>query len=217
MPIYKNYDKEFFKSWSHDMAYILGFLFADGNIVVTKRGTHFVSLYSADKEIVQAIQKCFKSDHVISARTSQTGVVYRIQIGSKEWFSDLCALGLFPNKTKRMELPTIPDDFFGDFVRGYFDGDGNVWSGYIHKKRPISLLTLRTSFTSGSHNYLVSLKNELRRHGVSGGSIFVSKTKHFSRLTFSLGDTLKLYKIMYNAPHKLYLKRKKSIFKQFVK
>jgi hypothetical protein len=30
-----------------------------------------------------------------------------------------------------MKLPKIPLNFFGAFVRGYFDGDGNVWSGFL--------------------------------------------------------------------------------------
>lgn len=217
MPIQKIYNKNFFKTWSADMAYILGFLYADGNIVQTKRGTHFVALYSADKEILEAVLRCFQSNHRLGARKSLTGCVYRIQIGSKEWFKDLGELGLFPNKTKRMQLPVLPAQFFGDFVRGYFDGDGNVWTGFIHKDRASPSSTLRVSFTSGSPEYLLSLLEALKLRGIAGGSIFDSKIRHFSRLTFSLRDALKLYEIMYNAPHKLYLKRKKSIFEQFVK
>lgn len=217
MPIQKTYDKNFFKTWSSDMAYILGFLYADGNVVKTKRDTHFVALYSADRDILEAVLNCFQSDHKLSKRSSLTGDVYRIQIGSKEWFADLGLLGLTPNKTKRMLLPFVLGEFFGDFVRGYFDGDGNVWSGLIHKDRGTPTSTLQVSFTSGSHEYLVSLKSAIQSHGVKGGSIFVSKTRHFSRLTFSLKDALKLHGIMYNAPHKLYLKRKKVVFEQFVK
>lgn len=41
MPIQKKVDMKFFKKWNKDMAYILGFLFADGNIIKTKRGYSF--------------------------------------------------------------------------------------------------------------------------------------------------------------------------------
>ena len=55
MPIPKKYNKDFFKTWSSDMAYILGFMYADGNIIKTKRGTHFIAVYSADEDILIAM------------------------------------------------------------------------------------------------------------------------------------------------------------------
>ncbi|KXK00108.1 MAG: hypothetical protein UZ19_OD1000154 [Parcubacteria bacterium OLB19] len=148
VPIIKNYAKDFFKKWSHDMSYILGFIYADGNIVKTKRGTHFVSIYTADKELLKSIKIIIKSEHAISERNSSSGKVFRLQVGSKEWYSDLSEIGVFPNKSLRMRLPDIPDKYFGDFVRGYFDGDGNVWVGEIHKNRLSPSLTLQIAFTS---------------------------------------------------------------------
>lgn len=199
------------------MSYILGFLYADGNISKTKRGTHFVAIYTADKHILVAMRKCFLSDHKISERKSATGTVYRIQVGSKEWFSDVGKLGLFPNKTMRMQLPIVPNEYFGDFIRGYFDGDGNVWSGLINKHRKTPTKILQAVFTSGSHEYLKSLCETLQSKGIQGGSLYVPKKGNYARLVLSSKDALKLYKIMYNAPHKLFLKRKKIIFEQFIK
>lgn len=199
------------------MAYILGFLYADGNIVKTKRGTHFITIYTADRHILEAMRRCFQSDHKLSERKSLTGSVYRIQVGSKEWFSDVERLGLFPNKTKRMQLPDVAGNFLGDFVRGYFDGDGNVWSGFINKHRKTPTKILQAVFTSGSHEFLVSLRDALQSHGIQGGGLYVPKNGNFTRLVLSSKDALKLYEIMYNAPHKLFLKRKKIIFEQFIK
>ena len=216
MPIFKNYDKEFFKTWSRNMAYILGFLYADGNMIKTKRGTHFIAFYSNDFSLLQEIKNVIKAEHVISKRSGRTGEVCRLQIGSREWFDDLCALGLTPNKTKRMLLPDIPDEFFTDFVRGYFDGDGNVWIGHVHKYRPTSTYTIQTSFTSGSMAFLESLRCRLHTQGLVGGSLFKLKAGNYGRLTLSKQDTLKIYRIMYNAPHRLYLERKKVVFEEFV-
>jgi len=199
------------------MAYILGFLYADGNIVKTKRGTHFITFYTADKHILESMQRCFQSEHKLSERKSLTGSVYRIQVGSREWFIDVGKLGLFPNKTKRMQLPDVPKKHFGDFVRGYFDGDGNVWSGFINKHRKTPTKILQAVFTSGSHEYLVALRTALQVKGIKGGGLYVPKDGNFTRLVLSSKDALKLYEIMYNAPHKLFLKRKKIIFEQFVR
>lgn len=163
------------------------------------------------------MRKCFQSDHKLSERKSLTGCVYRIQIGSKEWFKDLGEIGLFPNKTKRMLLPCIPEEFFGDFIRGYFDGDGSVWSGIVNKHRKTPTKVLQAVFTSGSLEYLLSLRDILQSLGIDGGGIYTPKMAHYSRLVFSTKDALKLYKIMYNAPHKLHLRRKKVVFEKFMK
>jgi hypothetical protein len=217
MPIPKLYNKDFFKTWSTDMAYILGFMYADGNLVKTKRGNHYVAIYTADEPLLVAMAKCMQSEHKIAERKSETGANYRIQIGSKEWFEDLGKLGLFPDKTSRMRLPETPEKYFGDFVRGYFDGDGNVWKGLIHKDRATTTLTIQVSFTSCSQKYLSDLRLSLQILGIKGGGIFTPKKLNYSRLTFSSNDALKIYEIMYNSQHKLYLKRKKIVFEQFIK
>jgi intein/homing endonuclease len=217
MPIPKKYNKDFFKTWSSDMAYILGFMYADGNIVETKRGNQYVAIYTADRELLVAIAKTMQSEHKVAQRNASAGCVYRIQIGSRVWFADLGMLGLWPNKTKRMKLPHIPKEYFGDFVRGYFDGDGNIWVGFVHKERKTALQTIQVAFTSQSTEYLRSLHQGLQRQGIVGGSLYISKKKHFARLAFSVTDALKIYEIMYNCRHKLYLKRKKVVFEQFMK
>jgi intein/homing endonuclease len=198
------------------MAYVLGFLYADGSITKTKRNTHFVSLHIADKQLLYDIRAVLGAEHVISKRSARTGAVYRLQIGSREWYDDLVAIGLVPGKAKRMKVPAIPARFVGDFVRGYFDGDGNVWTGEIHKARPVPHQTLLVAFTSASKDFLVGLQNLLQTAGVEGGSCYTSSTKSFSRLQYSKHAALQIYKIMYNSGHKLYLPRKKHVFEKFL-
>lgn len=215
MPIHKNVDIDFFKTWNPEMAYILGFFAADGNMVTTKRNTHFVSLSSADRDILQKVQKEMKSDHKLSERRTETGCLYRFQIGSKVIFEDLNVLGFTERKSNRMIMPNIPNQYVPDFVRGYFDGDGNVWVGVLNKNRSNPTSVIQVAFTSGSKIFLIGLLDLLRKHGIKNGSLFTSKTKNFSRLHLSTLDALKLSEIMYNRQPKLYLKRKKLRFDQF--
>ncbi len=217
MPILRNYNRSFFKTWSADMAYILGFLFADGNITQTKRSTHYIAWYTSDLELLESMRIVLGSDHKISARSAKSGLVYRLQVGSREWFDDVTKFQLTPNKTSRMRLPQIPKKYSGDFIRGFFDGDGNVWSGHIHKKRLTTHLSLQVAFTSCSHDFLADLWQLLKANGVKGGSLNQGKSKTYSRLSFSRADALTIYKIMYNSGHKLFLDRKKSVFDTFVK
>ena len=197
------------------MAYILGFLYADGNVTKTKRGTHYVAWYTADKNLLEKMKSIVQAEHLIKLRVAKSGKVYRMQIGSKEWFGDLSLLGLRPNKTRRLTLPDIPGEFQGDFIRGYFDGDGNVWVGYVHTEREKSTKTIQVSFTSASKEFLFSLRDLLKTLGLLGGGLYTEKNGQYTRLTFSVRDALKIYKIMYNAEHKLLLERKKQVFEKY--
>ena len=128
MHIYKTKNENFFKKWSPEMAYVLGFFTADGNMIKNKRGAHFIEFQIADKDLLEKIKKAFNSNHKITVR-KRRGIwktSYRLQIGSKEIFNDLLKLGLTPNKSKIIKLPNISDKYFSHFLRGYFDGDGNV-------------------------------------------------------------------------------------------
>jgi len=216
VPIHKEYDKTFFKKWSLDMAYILGFLFADGNLVKTKRNTYFTAFYTSDFDLISSIRVKIKSNHKISSKISKTGVVYVLQIGSGELFDDLGKLGLTPNKSRRMNLPKIPKKYIGDFVRGYFDGDGNVWVGLLNKNRSKPTTVITCAFTSASRDFLLNISRLLKGRGLVGGSLVYIKSKNCSRLQYSIQDTLKLYRIMYNRQNKLYLERKKLVFDKYI-
>lgn len=201
------------------MAYILGFLFADGNVIYTKRNTWFWSIQITDEDILVKIKKAIHSSHKISRkkRILNNKQLYRLQVGSREMCEDLMELGMTQRKSKTMLFPKIPTTYLPDFLRGYFDGDGGVWVGLKNKKNKDKIYTISTCFTSGSEHFLVSLKNIVVPCGILGGSL-VKKERGFD-LKYSVKDSLKLYNFMYNHNTKgsqgLYLKRKKRIFEKF--
>ncbi|MEO7597014.1 MAG: LAGLIDADG family homing endonuclease [Candidatus Paceibacterota bacterium] len=200
------------------MAYILGFIYADGNIVYTKRGTWFWSIQVTDEEIVQRIKEVMNSSHKISSKKKIKNhkQLYRLQVGSKEMCNDLINLGLTERKSKTISFPEIPPKYFCDFLRGYFDGDGGVWIGLKNKKIKNSTFVISTYFTSGSESFLRDLKENLRKKGLQGGS-FVRKERGFD-LKYSVRDSLNLYRIMYNRTSRcLFLKRKRDKFDRYMK
>lgn len=217
MILKKKINKDFFKKWSYDMSYILGFLFADGNITINQRGAHYFSFYSMDKDILCFVRKSMASTHKISKRNETSGNVFRLQIGNKEMVEDLCRLGLTKTKARRMKLPNVPQKHLNSFISGFFDGDGNVWVGKVHKERKTSTIVIQTAFTSASVDFLKELHIKLKTLGVCRGFIYKIKDKECYRLILSVKDTLQLSKIMYNSKyHSFCLKRKKRVFDSYI-
>lgn len=218
MPIPKRVNKDFFKQWTPEMAYVLGFFAADGYLTLTKRGTDYWNIQITDRDILEKIKLCIQAEHKISVRlrTGNESTLYRLQIGSKEMCTDLYKLGMTERKTKSMSLPHVPDEYLPDFVRGYFDGDGNIWSGTIHKNRITQHFALLLAFTSSSREFLMALRSRLRAKEIIGGSLYEPKQGCY-RLQYSTQNALKLYSFMYNqaGSNGLFLERKRIVFEKF--
>jgi len=197
------------------MAYVLGFFTADGNMLRNKRGAWFISIEITDKDILEQIRKVLGSNHKIGIRKKEFPQKdsYRLQIGSKEMFDDLIKLGITPNKSKTIDLPIIPDEYFADFVRGYFDGDGCVNYGiYNRKDRKSKNYLFGSRFTSGSKIFLESLLRIFRYDKIIERGFIYNKNSGFD-LVFSTNDTKKLFAFMYgNIKNELFLERKYDKF-----
>lgn len=219
MPIYKKFNKDFFKKWTSEMAYVLGFFMADGSITINPRGSEYFAIQITDKDILEKIKKSMRSEHKISKRirklTEKT--IYRIQIGSKEMCEDLRKLGIEELKTKTMKLPNIPGKYLGDFVRGYFDGDGNVWVGFVNKHRKTKTFVIHSAFTSCSFGFLTDLREKLQRFNFGNGTLYKTQ-KNAYVLKYGVKSSILLYKLMYdNLKSDLFLSRKKNIFEKYLK
>ena len=168
MPIYKTKNENFFKKWSPEMAYVSGFFAADGSMIKNKRGAYFIEFQSTDKEIINKIRKTIRANLAIGEyqpKQENHNKRYRLQIGSKEIFKDLLKLGMTPNKSLTLKMPKIPDKYFSHFIRGYFDGDGNVSiSHYVRRARNNKKsITILSGFTCGSKKFLEKLFTKLKK------------------------------------------------------
>lgn len=202
------------------MAYVLGFFTADGCMIKNKRGAHFIEFHIADRNILIKIRKALNSNHKISVRNRNIKwkTIYRLQIGSKEMFEDLILLGMTPNKSNTLKFPEVPKICFHHFVRGYFDGDGNVYAGnYKRKDRNNKIsTTLLSGFTSGSREFLEKLHDRLKEVALVKGGTLHGRSGAY-RLYYSVNDSCKLYKLMYNTEGSLFLDRKKKVFEGYLK
>ena len=206
---------DFFKQWSADMAYVLGYFAADGSMIKNNRGAHFIEFNSTDKYLISVVRKLLDSNHKISTRISHKKEwknIYRLQIGSKVLFDDITKFGFHQNKSLTMRFPDIPPSFVGDFIRGYFDGDGGVYfRKYAPKDRPNPRWVFQARFTSGSKEFLLQLHIALKERGIVGG--YMNKKKRGYDLVLSHRDSVALSGLMYhNALDHAYLKRKFNVF-----
>lgn len=199
------------------MAYVLGFFAADGSMLKNKRGACFIEFNITDKRLLYSIRKMLGSNHMISER--KRGLIwkpiYRLQIGSKDMFKDLSSLGFTQNKSKSLKFPDVPINFLPDFIKGYFDGDGNVYfKKHFSKSKGKMVWVFTSRFTSGSKGFLQTLHHLLREHGnIKGG--FIQSKKRGEELVFSRHDSLALYCYMYNNGNcPIHLGRKKKIFEK---
>lgn len=213
-------NERFFHTWSNNMAYVLGYLFADGSLEDASylRGK-YVRVTSTDVDRVEVIKKLLSSSHTV-VKTKPPGnrkMRYMLRIGSHVLYDRLNFLGVTPRKSLTMQFPTIPDDNLPSFVRGYFDGDGCVYIGCS----PTGAPRLVTIFTSGSRMFLDSLDTKLRATiGITGGALHEhGSTAGTFQLRLFGRDSIRLFGFMYDtsAKNKLSMKRKYDIFNRYFK
>ncbi len=221
---------DFFKKWTPEMAYVLGFLYADGDIEDTKKSsrTQYVKFTSKDKELLVAIKDALGCNHRINARKPfaaiypngkiyKNSTCYYLRIGSKKMFADLVNIGLTPRKSLTIKFPSlIPSDFLKDFIRGYFDGDGcvTIKTG-IGKRGQKILKGLAVIFTSGSRDFLEGLADNANRFfGLQKKDIYFNRNAYY--LKYNTKESLRLFELFYDSRN-LFLKRKFDIFNRYLK
>jgi len=201
------------------MAYVLGFFTADGSMTKNKRSAHFIEFQITDRDLLVKIRKALGSNHKITVRKRGEiwKTIFRLQIGSKEIYNDLFALGLTERKSKTIKFPYVPNKYLSHFIRGYFDGDGNVTvSRYRRADRGGRLFkTILSGFVCGNKNFLKILHQKLKRVAkLSGGILYYHDNGY--RLTFSVKDSLALYRFIYHdVKNDLFLSRKKNKFEKY--
>lgn len=123
---YKNYtvNDNYFKMWSHDMAYILGFIVADGCL---RNDGYYVKVEVKPDDISLLEFICREITPNYQLKHTDRGTEVRWYPSSKVLKKDLMGLGVIPRKTGKEVVPEdLPDKYLWDFIRGYFDGDGSV-------------------------------------------------------------------------------------------
>lgn len=158
-------NEDFFKTWSHEMAWVLGLFITDGNV---SSKLHSISFSQKDESILRIIAQYMEADYVLApfGPTMQTPTLI---INSKEMKLDLEKMGIGPRKSFTVPFPYVPEEFLPSFVRGVIDGDGWVSrDGYVMHITSASngfakeLLSVFQSWGLNSHISQLSDKNIYR-------------------------------------------------------
>lgn len=117
-------------------AYILGFICADGHVDTTRNALTF-TVATKDKDLLEKIRIELGSNQIIRDFERKTNFNYgkpifyhsKIEFCSKILVQTLTSKGLNKNKTYTLNstiIDYVPENLKFHFLRGYFDGDGNV-------------------------------------------------------------------------------------------
>lgn len=116
---------------SPNKAYILGLLYADGNVGLNNYIIQ-LALQSRDIDILNKIKEELNIDCVLyfderSKKDKNHQDIYSLSFKNKHMHESLCKLGVIPRKTHVLKYPKFLDDnLHRHFLRGYMDGDGCI-------------------------------------------------------------------------------------------
>lgn len=206
-------DNNYFSSInSATKAYIVGLIASDGNIY--KRDGHQGQLRislkaeNSEKKLLKDVLKDMNATHKITQIKRKNSVYISFTIVSQQIFDDLKNIGIIENKTWDMDIAkvisNIPNEYYKDFFRGYFDGDGSV-SNIEHGKP--SIVRVRIACTLNSANTFI---DTLKQIGISASFIQDKRQyKHdFGTLSFTGYNKYIFLKFLYDNDN-ICLERKK--------
>jgi hypothetical protein len=192
--------------WSANFAYAIGLLVTDGCLY--NDGRH-ISFVSKDLQQVENYIKCLDIKSKIG--TSQSGYkktkAFRVQISDVDFYNFLISIGVTPAKSKTIREVKIPRDYFLDFLRGSFDGDGSFYSYWDPRWRSSHMFYL--TFASASLAHIEWLRLEINKRLKTLGHISKSKIAgSIYSLRYAKKEALEIIAKMYYNPRVVCLSRK---------
>ena len=192
--------------WSGNFAYAIGLLVADG--CLSKDGRH-IDFTSKDDALVNLFQECLGISIKTSKKYSGAGnLSYHAQFSDVLFYKFLLNIGLSPAKSLTLGAVEIPDKYFIDYLRGYFDGDGSSYSYFDPKFK--KSFRFYISFTSGSRTYIDWFRAELHRKMGVKGYISHNHNNAYIQLKYAKKEAMLIVKKMYDSEAIPFLERKRQ-------
>lgn len=193
--------------WSPNFAYAIGLIASDGCLSPDRRHITFTSIES---EQLHNFMKALNIAATLGRGKDVKGRqrVTRVQFSDVLFYEFLLTIGLMPNKSKVIFEVKVPPEYFFDFLRGSFDGDGCTYSYFDPRWR--SSYMFYTTFVSASRKHVEWLQKEISERLHIQGHINGNALKRsFFQLKYAKADSLKLLRKMYYSKKVLCLSRKR--------
>jgi len=188
-------------TWRPELAYAVGLLTADGSLSINGRHIDFTS---GDIENITNFQTCLGLlDIKVGIKHStfnSSKKYYRIQFGDVVFYQWLIKIGLSANKSLSVGQLQIPPEYFYDFLRGEWDGDGTIYCSQDTRWKSSYIVSL--GFASGSRIFLEWLQAEINARLQTTGHIL--QNERVLQLRYARKDSKKIFDAMFytnDLPH----------------
>ena len=191
--------------WSANFAYAIGLIATDGCL---SDGRHII-MTSKDIEQLNNFLECLSITNKIGIKSNGHGqTAFLVQFSDVLFYRFLESIGMTQAKSLTMGELDIPNDYFIDFLRGCFDGDGCSYSYWDPRWK--SSFMFYVSFASGSKDFINWIRKEIQQRIGITGHLSVSKKDHpYYQIKYAKYEGIKLVKEMYKNKKNLCLSRKK--------
>lgn len=205
-------NNDFFKVQSREMAYILGLIGSDG-CVARNKNMVYIELQRQDKEILNKVNCILGNERPVADYVTGRGYENsKLYFYSKEIKSDLAKYHIIPNKTYEAEYrfpELLKEEFYFDYIRGLFDGDGCIKS-----TNP----TITWQIDTSSKDIAEKICAHLQKYNVEAKISVLPKVNInvYRVYCYNKNNCGKLFSLMYNNTN-LYLERKYNKFVELLK
>lgn len=193
--------------WSPKFAYAIGLLATDGCLY--NDGRH-ISFTTKDFEQAGHFKNALGLKVKIGTKFSglkKPKKCFHIQFGDVLFYRFLFDIGLTPAKSKTISKIKIPDGYFFDFLRGWFDGDGSFYSYWDSRFRSSHMFYIE--FTTASGGHVVWLQKEIFKRLHVKGYVKKSSENSMYSLKYAKKEAQEVIKNMYYRSRVMCLSRKK--------
>lgn len=190
--------------WSSSFAYAIGLLATDGSL--SKDGRH-INFTSKDKNLVELFKNCLRLKNKTGRKyraKEDAKKYFQVQFGDVNFYRFLLSIGLTPAKTHIISELKVPENYFFDFLRGHFDGDGTFYSYWDPRWHSSFMFYL--VFTSASKAHIDWLRHEIHKRIQIKGHI--NRSGKLYQLKYAKAESIKLLSKIYSRKNTIYLLRK---------
>lgn len=209
-------NNDYFIKQNHNMAWVLGFLAADGSVRKNENEIK-VTVARQDRDVLEKIRKDINATNPIKDFVTSNGYEASTIIWTNaKHKQDLALYNIIPAKTFCLQPPlNLEKKYWIDFIRGYFDGDGSVNFIDSHGKKHYTALRWQIcSATTPILQWIIDFLYE--EYDIPKVKIQTQKrAKHcLYSFQYSTNSTKRIFDILYNGY--LHMDRKYNHYKEII-